>query len=56
MAESWRVDGNDYYFTLHEDAKFHDGEPLTADDVVFTVDYYRGFLRSAIRWEPGMIF
>lgn len=43
MAESWRVDGNDYYFTLHEDAKFHDGEPLTADDVVFTVDYYRRF-------------
>lgn len=43
MAESWKVDGNDYTFTLHPDAKFHDGEPLTAEDVAFTIDYYRQF-------------
>lgn len=27
-----------YEITLREDIKFHDGEPLTADDVVFTID------------------
>ncbi len=43
MAESWQVDGNNYTFTLHPDAKFHDGEPLTAEDVAFTIDYYREF-------------
>ena len=43
MAESWKVDGNNYTFTLHPDAKFHDGEPLTAEDVAFTIDYYRQF-------------
>lgn len=26
-----------YTFTLRDDVKFHDGEPLTADDVVFTI-------------------
>ncbi len=27
-----------YTFKLKEDIKFHDGEPLTADDVVFTIE------------------
>ena len=43
MAKSWQQDGNVYTFTLREDAKFHDGEPLTAEDVAFTVEYYRKF-------------
>lgn len=43
MAESWKVEGNDYYFTLHSDAKFHDGQPLTAEDVAFTIEYEKKF-------------
>jgi peptide/nickel transport system substrate-binding protein len=40
LAESWEssADGLEWRFTLR-DATFHDGEPVTADDVVFTVDY-----------------
>jgi len=38
LAEKWDVsaDGMVYTFYLRKDVKFHNGEPLTADDVVFT--------------------
>lgn len=38
LAESWDIseDGKTVTFTLREDLKWSDGEPLTADDVVFT--------------------
>jgi microcin C transport system substrate-binding protein len=43
-------------FNMREEAQFHDGEPLTAHDVVFTVDalkieghpYYRNFLSDVL--------
>jgi peptide/nickel transport system substrate-binding protein len=40
LAHSWDTseDGLTWTFHLHE-ATWHDGQPLTADDVVFTVDY-----------------
>jgi len=40
IAERYRVseDGLEYTFSLREDAKFSDGTPVTADDVVFTVE------------------
>ncbi len=40
IAESWGVskDGTVYNFILYSNAKWHDGAPVTADDVVFTVD------------------
>ena len=39
LAESYSAsdDGKSYTFTLRKDAKFADGTPVTADDVVFTV-------------------
>lgn len=38
LAESWEIseDGKTVDFTLRENLKWSDGEPLTADDVVFT--------------------
>ncbi len=38
LAASWTVEQNGavYRFTLRDNVRFHDGRPLTADDVVFT--------------------
>ena len=38
LAKDWDVseDGKTWTFYLHEDVKWHDGEDLTADDIVFT--------------------
>ncbi|MBU6323765.1 MAG: peptide ABC transporter substrate-binding protein [Patescibacteria group bacterium] len=40
LASGYRIspDGKTYTFTLRKDAKFSDGTPVTADDVVFTVE------------------
>jgi peptide/nickel transport system substrate-binding protein len=39
LAERWSVDekGRVWTFELRDDARWHDGEPVTADDVVFTI-------------------
>jgi peptide/nickel transport system substrate-binding protein len=37
LAKSWTIDGNDYIFALRDDVKFHSGNPLTADDVVYSL-------------------
>jgi peptide/nickel transport system substrate-binding protein len=44
LAESWTVsqDGLTYEFLLRGNAKFHSGEPVTADDVKFSFERYRG--------------
>lgn len=43
LAESWGVskDGTLYNVTIHEKAVWHDGQPVTADDVIFTIDLLR---------------
>jgi peptide/nickel transport system substrate-binding protein len=42
LAESWtQPDPTTYVYKLRSDVKFSDGEPLTADDVVQSMDYYR---------------
>ena len=41
LAESWSFEGNDYTFSLFEGQSFHDGEPLTTEDVASTIDYFR---------------
>ncbi|MGN7386107.1 ABC transporter substrate-binding protein [Sporosarcina sp. SAFN-015] len=40
IAESFTMtdDKLTYTFKLREDIRFHDGEPLTADDVIFTIE------------------
>jgi peptide/nickel transport system substrate-binding protein len=44
LAESWTKseDGLTYEFTLRQGAKFHNDDPVTADDVKFSFDRYRG--------------
>ena len=41
LAKSWQssADGRTWTFQLQDNAKFHDGRPLTSDDVLFTFDY-----------------
>ena len=42
LASEWSAsdDGLTWTFKLREDIRWHDGNPLTADDVVFSIDYY----------------
>ena len=44
LAESWSVspDGTGYEFVLRQGAKFHNGDPVTAEDVKFSFERYRG--------------
>ena len=44
LAESWQVsdDGLIYEFMLRKGVKFHNGEPVTAEDVKFSFERYRG--------------
>jgi peptide/nickel transport system substrate-binding protein len=44
LAESWEAapDGLSYRFTLRTGPKFHNGEPVTAEDVKFSFERYRG--------------
>ena len=44
LAESWTVskDGLAYEFVLRKNARFHNGDPVTAEDVKFTFDRYKG--------------
>src|SRR5206468_7589796 len=40
LAESYEIspDGTQYTFKLHTDAKFHNGRPITADDVKYSIE------------------
>src|SRR5437870_885598 len=51
LAESWTVsrDGLVYEFVLRKGVKFHNGEPVTAEDVKFSFERYRGTAASAFK-------
>ena len=38
LAESWAADGNTYTFKLRNDVKFQSGNPMRAEDVVFSLE------------------
>ena len=44
LAESWSMskDGLVYEFVLRKGVRFHNGEPVTAEDVKFSLERYRG--------------
>ena len=52
LAESYSVsdDGLTYTFNLAKNAKFHDGEPVTSEDVAFSL----GIIREHHRFGPQM--
>lgn len=43
LAESWGIskDGSIYNFSLRSNARWHDGKPVSSEDVLFTIDLYR---------------
>ena len=51
LAESWTVspDGLTYEFVLRKGTRFHTGEPVTADDVKFSFERYRGAASKAFK-------
>ena len=65
LAESWTVskDGLAYEFVLRKGAKFHNGDPVTADDVKFSFERYKGaaakLLKDRVREveivDPGRV-
>ena len=51
LAESWTVskDGLVYEFVLRRGVKFHNGDPVTAEDVKFSFERYRGALSGLLK-------
>ena len=51
LAESWSVsaDGLVYDFVLRRGVKFHNGDPVTADDVKFSFERYRGIFARSLK-------
>ena len=43
LASSWKVqnEGTSFLFTIHPEARWHDGKKVTPEDVVFTVEYFK---------------
>jgi peptide/nickel transport system substrate-binding protein len=42
LADEWTIsdDATEFTFNLNQDAKWHDGEDFTADDVLFTINWF----------------
>jgi len=51
LAESWSAspDGLTYEFVLRRGVKFHNGDPLTAEDVKFSFERYRGAAAKTLK-------
>ncbi|MDP2332097.1 MAG: ABC transporter substrate-binding protein [Reyranella sp.] len=51
LAESWKAapDGLSYEFKVRAGVKFHNGDPVTAEDVKFSFERYRGTSAAMIK-------
>jgi len=51
LAESWSAspDGLVYEFVLRKGVRFHNGDPVTADDVKFSFERYRGISAKMLK-------
>jgi peptide/nickel transport system substrate-binding protein len=57
LAESFTAseDGLTYDFVLRSNAKFHSGDPVTADDVKFSFERYRGASQSLLKQRVAAV-
>jgi len=57
LAESWTTgeDEKSYEFVVRKGAKFHNGEPVTAEDVKFSFERYRGAAHELMKSKVAAI-
>ncbi len=57
LAESWSVspDGLVYEFVLRKGIRFHNGEPVTADDAKFSFERYRGVSAKILKEKVAAV-
>src|SRR2546428_7275155 len=57
LAESWSAspDGLVYEFVLRKGARFHNGDPVTAEDVKFSFERYRGISAKLLKDKVAAI-
>ena len=57
LAESWSAseDGLTYDFVLRKGVKFHNGDPVTAEDVKYSFERYRGTSRDMMKERVAAI-
>jgi len=57
LAESWSAsaDGLSYEFVLRKGARFHNGEPVTAEDVKFSFERYKGAGAKTLRQHVAAV-
>jgi peptide/nickel transport system substrate-binding protein len=55
LAKDWEVseEGMVWTFTLRSDVTFHDGEPLTVEDVIFSYTYFKEHM-TAFKWNASL--
>src|SRR5690348_2795009 len=57
LAESWSAaeDGLSYDFVLRQGVMFHNGEPVTAEDVKFSFERYRGASHDMLKSRTASV-
>ena len=57
LAESWQEspDGKTYEFRLRPGLKFHNGDPVTTEDVKFSFDRYRGAAAKVLQEHVAQV-
>src|SRR4029077_21152391 len=57
LAESFTAsnDGLTYEFVLRKGAAFHNGDPVTSDDVKFSFERYRGASQSLLKQRVAAV-
>src|SRR5258708_15849255 len=57
LAEAWTMskDGLVYEFVLRQGVRFHNGDPLTAEDVKFSFERYRGAASKLLKERVAAI-